>query len=84
VDSTDAANVAAAISEKTKLIWIESPTNPTLKISDLAEISKIAKAHGVLLCVDNTFASPAAQSPLPWAPTWLFIPPRNTLPGTVT
>lgn len=64
VDSTDAENVFAAITPKTKLIWIESPTNPTLKISDVAAIAKIAKAHGCLLCVDNTFASPALQQPL--------------------
>ncbi|MEP7196066.1 MAG: PLP-dependent aspartate aminotransferase family protein [Saprospiraceae bacterium] len=64
VDATDVANVADAISEKTKLIWLESPTNPTLKISDIEEISKIAKANKILLCVDNTFASPAAQKPL--------------------
>lgn len=64
VDATDAANVAHAITEKTKLIWIESPTNPTLKISDIAEITKIAKANNVLLCVDNTFASPASQKPI--------------------
>lgn len=64
VDTTDAVNVADAITSKTKLIWLESPTNPTLKISDIREIAKIAKANNVLLCVDNTFASPAAQKPL--------------------
>ena len=64
VDTTDALNVAEAITAKTKLIWIESPTNPTLKISDIREISKIAKANNVLLCVDNTFASPASQKPV--------------------
>ena len=64
VDATDAANVANAITDKTKLIWLESPTNPTLKISDIHEISKIAKANRVLLCVDNTFASPASQKPI--------------------
>ncbi len=64
VDATDAQNVANAISSQTKLIWIESPTNPTLKIADIAAISKIAKAVGALLCVDNTFASPAAQKPI--------------------
>ncbi len=64
VDATEAANVANAISSKTKLIWIESPTNPTLKISDIVEISRIARANNVLLCVDNTFASPALQKPL--------------------
>jgi cystathionine beta-lyase len=64
VDSTDAANVAGAVTPKTKLIWIESPTNPTLKIADISTIAQIAKAAGVLLCVDNTFASPAAQKPI--------------------
>lgn len=64
VDTTNAQNVADAITDKTKLIWIESPTNPTLKISDIEAIAKIAKANNVLLCVDNTFASPIAQKPL--------------------
>lgn len=64
VDATDAQNVANAISSHTKLIWIESPTNPTLKIADIKAIAKIAKAVGALLCVDNTFASPAAQKPI--------------------
>jgi cysteine-S-conjugate beta-lyase len=64
VDSTDAQNVFDAITPKTKLIWIETPTNPTLKISDIKAIAKIAKARGCLLCVDNTFASPALQQPL--------------------
>lgn len=64
VDTTDANNVAEAITDKTKLIWIESPTNPTLKISDIKTIAKIAKANNCLLCVDNTFASPASQKPL--------------------
>jgi cystathionine gamma-lyase/homocysteine desulfhydrase len=64
VDTTDAENVLNAITAKTKLIWIESPTNPTLKISDIETIGKIAKANNILLCVDNTFASPAAQKPI--------------------
>ena len=64
VDATDAVNVFNAITPKTKLIWIETPTNPTLKISDIEAIAKIAKASGCLLCVDNTFASPALQQPL--------------------
>lgn len=64
VDTTNAENVAHAISENTKLIWLESPTNPTLKISDIRTIAKIAKANQVLLCVDNTFASPASQKPI--------------------
>ena len=64
VDATDPVNVFNAITPKTKLIWIETPTNPTLKISDIEAIAKIAKANRCLLCVDNTFASPALQKPL--------------------
>lgn len=63
-DTTSAENVFNAITPKTKLIWIETPTNPTLKISDIEAIAKIAKANRCLLCVDNTFASPALQQPL--------------------
>ncbi|MEP6700600.1 MAG: PLP-dependent aspartate aminotransferase family protein [Bacteroidota bacterium] len=64
VDTTNIENVFNAVTPKTKLIWIETPTNPTLKISDIQAIAKIAKAHRCLLCVDNTFASPALQQPL--------------------
>lgn len=64
VDTSNAQNVADAISPKTKLIWLESPSNPTLKISDIKAIADIAKAHNVLLCVDNTFASPILQNPI--------------------
>jgi len=64
VDATNAENVFNTITPKTKLIWIETPTNPTLKISDITAIGKIAKASGCWLCVDNTFASPALQKPL--------------------
>jgi cysteine-S-conjugate beta-lyase len=64
VDTTNAENVFNAITPKTKLIWIETPTNPTLKVSDIEAIAKIARASGCWLCVDNTFASPALQQPL--------------------
>lgn len=64
VDTTVAENVLNAITAKTKLIWLETPTNPTLKISDIEAIAKIAKANHILLCVDNTFASPALQLPI--------------------
>ena len=64
VDASNAENIFNAVTEKTKLIWIETPTNPTLKIADIAAIAKIAKASNCLLCVDNTFASPALQQPL--------------------
>ena len=64
VDTTNAQNVAEAVTSKTKLLWIESPTNPTLKISDIKAIDQIAEQNNILLCVDNTFASPASQKPL--------------------
>lgn len=64
VDTTEIDNVAHAVTSKTKLIWIESPTNPTLKVSDIAGIATIAKSVGALLVVDNTFASPIAQNPI--------------------
>jgi cystathionine beta-lyase/cystathionine gamma-synthase len=64
VDTTDAANVSKAITPQTKLIWIETPTNPLMNITDIAAIAAIAKKAGVLLCVDNTFASPYLQNPL--------------------
>ena len=64
VDTSKVENVFDVITEKTKLIWLETPTNPTLKISDISAIAKVAKANKCWLCVDNTFASPALQQPL--------------------
>lgn len=64
VDTSDPKNVEAAIRPNTKLIHIETPGNPTLTISDIAEIAAIAHANGALLSVDNTFASPFNQRPL--------------------
>ncbi|MFT3897085.1 MAG: cystathionine gamma-synthase [Thermomonas sp.] len=64
VDMTDPAKFEAAITPRTKLVWIETPTNPLLKIVDIAAIAAIAKKHGLLVAVDNTFASPALQRPL--------------------
>lgn len=63
-DTTDIINVVDNLTSKVKFVWIETPTNPTLKISDIAEIAKAAHANGSLLVVDNTFASPALQNPL--------------------
>jgi cystathionine beta-lyase len=63
-DASNTENVFNAITPKTKLIWIETPTNPTLKIADITAIAKIAKAQNCLLCVDNTFASPVLQQPI--------------------
>ncbi len=64
VDTTHPENVLNAISPRTKLIWIETPTNPTLRITDIQAISKIGHLHNCLVCVDNTFASPVLQKPL--------------------
>jgi len=64
VDTTDIENIEAAITQKTKFIWIESPTNPTLKITDIKAAAQIAQKHEALLVVDNTFASPVAQNPI--------------------
>lgn len=57
-------NIEALINNNTKLIWAETPTNPLMNIVDIAAVSNIAKKHNVLLCVDNTFASPYLQNPL--------------------
>lgn len=64
VDMGSLEAVEAAMSAATKLIWLETPTNPLMNIGDIAAISNIAKAGGALLCVDNTFASPYLQNPL--------------------
>lgn len=64
VDTTHAENIRSAITPQTKLIWIETPTNPLMNITDIAAVSSIAKEHKLLLCVDNTFASPYLQNPL--------------------
>ncbi len=64
VDTSDPGNVLEAITPKTKLVWLETPTNPTLKVSDIKAIASIAKAAKALLLVDNTFCSPVAQQPL--------------------
>lgn len=64
VDMGSLEAVEAAMSAATKLIWLETPTNPLMNIGDIAAISNIAKSRGALLCVDNTFASPYLQNPL--------------------
>ena len=63
-DDVSPAGFAALISPRTKLLWVESPTNPLLQIVDIAAIAELAHQHGALLVVDNTFASPAIQQPL--------------------
>lgn len=63
-DMTDPANVEQLINANTKLLWIETPTNPMLNIIDIEAVCRIAKAKGIRTCVDNTFASPFLQTPL--------------------
>lgn len=64
VDTSNAENVANAITPKTKLIWVETPTNPLMNITDIAAVAAIGKKHNCIVCVDNTFASPYLQNPL--------------------
>jgi len=64
VNTTDAENVKAAITPATKMIWVETPTNPLMNITDIAAMAALARSANALLCVDNTFASPALQNPL--------------------
>jgi len=64
IDLTDPDNLEAAITPETKLVWLETPTNPLLKIVDIEAIAKVAKKHGLMVGVDNTFASPYCQRPL--------------------
>ncbi len=64
VDTTDPATLEAALTPKTKLVWIETPTNPMLKLTDIAAAAAAAHRVGALLAVDNTFASPVFQRPL--------------------
>lgn len=64
VDMTDPDAINEAMDDRTKLIWLETPTNPTLKIADIEQVASIAKQHGVMLAVDNTFATPFLQNPL--------------------
>ncbi|MBK7406505.1 MAG: cystathionine gamma-synthase [Phycisphaerales bacterium] len=64
VDLTDLAGTEKAFTAKTRLVWLETPTNPMLKVIDIAAISRLCKARGAWLAVDNTFATPVLQNPL--------------------
>lgn len=64
VDMTDHDATAAAMTPKTKMVWIETPTNPLLKVIDIKAIADLAHAKGAFVCVDNTFATPYLQNPL--------------------
>ena len=64
VDTQDPANVAAKLNDRTRLVWLETPTNPLLRVSDIAAIAGALDGHPARLAVDNTFATPALQNPL--------------------
>ncbi len=64
INMQDASEINKYINKNTKLIWTETPTNPMMNITDIEAVSTIAKAHGIIVCVDNTFASPYLQNPL--------------------
>lgn len=64
VDMSDVKNVSDAIKPETKMIWVETPTNPLLKLTDIAAVAAVAKKHSLLSVIDNTFATPALQRPL--------------------
>ncbi|MFN5082348.1 MAG: cystathionine gamma-synthase [Brevundimonas sp.] len=64
VDLSDLTAVEAAITPSTRMLWVETPTNPLMKLADVAALSGLAKAKGLLLVVDNTFATPFCQQPL--------------------
>lgn len=64
VDTTDIANIEAALSDKTRMLWLETPSNPLLKLSDLKVAAELARANNAYLVVDNTFMSPYFQKPL--------------------
>ena len=64
VDLTDSANLVAALTPQTKLVWVETPTNPLLRLADLRAIAAICRERGILCAADNTFASPWVQRPL--------------------
>lgn len=66
VDSSDPENVAEAIRPNTKMIWVETPTNPLLKVTDLEAVSEVARTNNLLLGVDSTFATPYLLRPLQW------------------
>jgi len=64
VDATDLDAVEKAITPSTRLVWLESPTNPLLRVVDIDAVSEVAHSHGTMVCVDNTFATPYLQQPL--------------------
>src|SRR5947208_6518487 len=64
VDASDVEAVENAITPQTRMVWLESPTNPLLRLVDIDAVSEVAHSHGAMVCVDNTFATPYLQQPL--------------------
>ncbi len=64
VDASDVDAVERSITDKTRMVWLESPTNPLLRVVDIDAVSEVAHSHGAMVCVDNTFATPYLQQPL--------------------
>jgi cystathionine beta-lyase/cystathionine gamma-synthase len=64
VDTTNVSNISKAITAKTKLVWLETPTNPLMNITDIAAVAALTKPKNILLAVDNTFATPFLQKPI--------------------
>jgi cystathionine gamma-lyase len=64
VDATDLDAVERSMNDRTRMLWLESPTNPLLRVVDIDAVSEIAHSHGAVVCVDNTFATPYLQQPL--------------------
>ncbi|HYS98536.1 MAG TPA: cystathionine gamma-synthase [Candidatus Dormibacteraeota bacterium] len=64
VDASDVDQVESAMTEKTRMVWLESPTNPLLRVVDIDAVSEVAHSRGAMVCVDNTFATPYLQQPL--------------------
>ena len=64
VDTTNVSNISTSITANTKLVWLETPTNPLMNITDIAAVAAITKPKNILLAVDNTFASPYLQNPI--------------------
>jgi len=64
VDASDVDQVESAMTDKTRMVWLESPTNPLLRVVDIDAVSEVAHSRGAMVCVDNTFATPYLQQPL--------------------
>ena len=83
-DMSDLDAVRAACAKPLAVLWIETPSNPRMKISDIAALAGIGRAAGALVVVDNTFATPLLQRRWRWAPTWRCIRPPSISAATAT